>query len=633
MKISLSLLFAATLLLSSGILAGDAKPLSLDDSVRDRCLEVLRAGLRGEEFWPSMHAAEGLTLGGYGEEVIQFVEPLLATETDDQHRCGIARELVRAGDKAKAEVMLKILEGEDSYGHGHAAESLYKVFEIGDGEALRRAFQQSDNVTLKLMSAGALGRCGNPDAFVFLRKSLQNEDFSVLRIAAWILGRIGDSSDIPRLKEQLPRCEDPLLRAYVNCSLAALGDADGLAALTANLTDSIPDIRTYSATFAGDAGATGAADKLISLLEDEHPDAAIRAAQTLLMFANPTPPLSDEDISTLPFKPSEKNPRYTEGSVIALNNGSLLLATTEFMDSDSDFAKARVVGRRSADGGQTWGEKRILQENTGGLNVMSVTLRRLKSGPIAMFYLQKNSHSDLDLLVRKSTDEATAFGPPTTVTSDPGYHVVNNDRITQLTSGRLLAPAASSADVVKENHFVSHCYLSDDGGITWRNGAGHVDAAKRGAMEPEVIELRDGRVMMIVRTQLGYPGKSYSTDGGDTWGPMTSLGVQAPEAPATLRRIPSTGDLLLIWNNVYTPGAGHGGKRTPLTAAISSDEGETWKLTRNLESNKDQTFSYISLIFVRDRAVLSYWKNDIGSRKYATRFRSLPVSWFYNGSH
>ena len=131
---------------------------------------------------------------------------------------------------------------------------------------------------------------------------------------------------------------------------------------------------------------------------------------------------------------------------------------------------------------------------------------------------------------------------------------------------------------------------------------------------------------MIVRTQVGYPGKSCSEDGGDTWGPMTSLGMQAP---ATLRRIPSTGDLLLVWNNTFTADAGHNGKRTPLTATIANDEGETSKLIKNLETNPDQTFSYTSLIFVRDRVVLSYWKNDEGSRQYSCRFRSLPVSWFY----
>ena len=91
---------------------------------------------------------------------------------------------------------------------------------------------------------------------------------------------------------------------------------------------------------------------------------------------------------------------------------------------------------------------------------------------------------------------------------------MNNDRVTQLSSGRLLVPVASTADVRKVNHFVSRCWFSDDGGKTWQQGKGSVDQPKRGAMEPEVIELRDGRVLMIVRTQLGYIAASYSKDGG-----------------------------------------------------------------------------------------------------------------------
>ena len=349
--------------------------------------------------------------------------------------------------------------------------------------------------------------------------------------------------------------------------------------------------------------------------------------------ADPAAAAPDEDISVLVYPATKKNPRYTEGSVLELEDGSLLFAVTEFEDNGSDFARARIVGRSSRDGGKTWSEPRILQQNTGKLNVMSVTLRRLRApaapGTIAMFYLEKNGHDDLDLLVRFSTDEATSFGETVRVTADAGYHVVNNDRITQLASGRLLAPVASTPDVSKVNHFVSLCYLSDDGGRTWRRGKGSVDAPKRGAMEPEVVELRDGRVLMILRTQLGSIGRSYSKDGGETWSEMESLGVRAPEAPATLRRIPSTGDLLLIWNDTFTPGAGHGGLRTPLTVALSSDEGETWRLTRKLETDATRTFSYPSLVFVRDRAVMSYWESSPKGGELSCRFRSLPVRWFY----
>ena len=54
-----------------------------------------------------------------------------------------------------------------------------------------------------------------------------------------------------------------------------------------------------------------------------------------------------------------------------------------------------------------------------------------------------------------------------------------------------MVPAASTAHVEKENHCACHCYVSDDGGRTWRDTPGRVDAPKRGAMEPEVIELND----------------------------------------------------------------------------------------------------------------------------------------------
>jgi sialidase-1 len=601
--------------------------IQLSDTVRARCVEVLTKGLHGDEFWPSIHAAEGLTLGGHGDVVRKHLGPKLLTKLDDQQRCGVSRELIRAGDRQKRSIMLGILAGKDDFGHIHSAESLYKVEEIGDGVSMRRAFEQTENLRLRIMAAAALGRCGNPEAMTFLRRILNHDDPEIYKLGAWVLGRIGSASDIPLLQKHVARCPDELTRAYFHNSLATLGDAAGLEALAKSLKSDDPAMRTYGATFAGDARAVGVADTLVSMLDDPYGDARYRAAQSLLFLSRPAGVARTKDVSTLLWKATKKNPRYTEGSIVELADGSLLFAVTEFQDSDSDFAKAHIVGRVSKDGGQTWGAPRELQKNTGGMNVMSVTLRRLGSG-ILMFYLQKNDVNDLDMFVRTSADEGKSFGEATLVTADSGYHVINNDRVTQLSSGRLLVPAASTADVKTVNHFVSHCYISDDGGKTWRSGKGHVDAPKRGAMEPEVIELNDGRILMIVRTQLGYVGKSYSADGGETWSKLESLGVRAPEAPSTLRRIPSTGDLVLIFNDTFTPGAGHGGKRTPLTAAISSDEGLTWKNVGNLETDASKTFSYTSLTFVRDRAVMSYWESGEG-RQLSCRFRSIPVSWFY----
>jgi sialidase-1 len=614
--------------------AAERTPVKLEPLVHSRCLDILREGLQSHEFWHAMHAAEGLTAAGQGAELRPVLTDKLATETDDQRRCGLARELVRSGNRRYAEVLFEILAGEKTHGHVHAAESLFKIRELGDGAALRQAFAADESPGLTVMAGAALARGGNPLALITLRELLQSEDQLAGKLAAWALARVGDQSDIPALKRRMAKATDPADRAFYEYSLSMYGDAEGSAAHLRNFSADDNVVRSMAAEFAPEVPSSAElVPALIAMLDDRWPDARIRAAHALLAMANPPVVDHGEDITGLPFEATPDFPRNTEGSVVELDDGSLLCAMSVFSANTSDFAKARILGRTSTDGGRTWGEARVLQENTGGLNVMSVTLRRLKApaepGTIAMFFLQKNAYDDLRMYVRFSNDEAQTFGEPVLVTPDPGYHVVNNDRVTQLSTGRLIVPAASTADVEKVNHFVCHCYVSDDGGQTWRGTPGEVDVPKRGAMEPEVIELRDGRLMMIIRTQLGQIATSFSEDAGETWSAAGKLDVVAPEAPATIRRIPATGDLLLIWNNVYEAGAGHGGARTPLNAAISTDEGQTWRNIKTLEPDLQRTYSYTSILFVRNRFVLTYWDNPRNADTYSARFRSLPVSWLY----
>lgn len=267
--------------------AEDSKRITLDAATREKCLQVLRSGLRGEDFWPAIHAAEGLTLGGHGREVIEFLTPKVKTDSDDQHRCGLAREIARAGDRSTIRVMQDILARDNKYGHVHAAESLFKVFEIGDGPAMRRAFAQNDNMKLKLMAAGALARRGDAPALQTLRELLGTDDPTDRSIAAWVLGQIGDRSDIERLTKQMARCPDAISRANFEHALAIIGDEAGLKALERNLSSEDNAIRTYAATFAGDARAINTAPRLKVMLEDPFPDARIRAAQSLLVLAGP----------------------------------------------------------------------------------------------------------------------------------------------------------------------------------------------------------------------------------------------------------------------------------------------------------------------------------------------------------
>ena len=293
-RLGITVCYFAMLLATFHVRSVQAEPaIELDDATRAKCVSILRAGLRSDEFWPSIHAAEALTLGGHGDEVVTFLESLLPQPFDDQQRCGIARELVRAGQRERAEIMLNILAGDDPSGHTHAAESLYKVGELGDGVAMRTAFEQDNDQRLKLMAAAALGKSGDSSALQHVRKMLTNEDSELARTSAWIIGRIGSKADIQRLRSAQDVMPDAFSRCYFEHSRAILGDADGQAALIRNLGSDNPAIRTYAATFAGDGRIVEAVPELKSLLDDETLDVRVRAAQSLLVLAQkPTDPAS-----------------------------------------------------------------------------------------------------------------------------------------------------------------------------------------------------------------------------------------------------------------------------------------------------------------------------------------------------
>ena len=155
-------LFAPPLFSTRAADDADVRPLSPE--LREKCLTVLRTALEGEEFWPAMHAAEALTLAGEGKSVVPLLEARLKKDQDPQHRCGLVREIVRTGKREPLAILWKTLADTKSNGRVHAAESLYKIGEVGDGKLLRAAMQAKDDPKLQIMSAAALGRAGNQQA-------------------------------------------------------------------------------------------------------------------------------------------------------------------------------------------------------------------------------------------------------------------------------------------------------------------------------------------------------------------------------------------------------------------------------------------------------------------------------------
>ena len=105
-----------------------------------------------------------------------------------------------------------------------------------------------------------------------------------------------------------------------------------------------------------------------------------------------------------------------------------------------------------------------------------------------------------------------------------------------------------------------------------------------GAVEPVILELKDGRIWMLVRTQTGYLCESFR------WMGNIGLNSHPRDFILQLSGISFTAQrderIVLFWNNCEMPprvnGDGVYGGRDAIHAAISDNEGETWYAFREV---------------------------------------------------
>ncbi len=123
----------------------------------------------------------------------------------------------------------------------------------------------------------------------------------------------------------------------------------------------------------------------------------------------------------------------------------------------------------------------------------------------------------------------------------------------------------------------SNVYVTRDEGKTFTY-LGGANVPDRAFDEHMVVELKDGRLWMLVRTQLGI-GESYSFDGGITWTPGWDTGISGPNSRFFVRRLKSGRILLVNHMNFRYGTRGKQGftTRNNLVAQLSEDEGLSWK--------------------------------------------------------
>lgn len=343
-----------------------------------------------------------------------------------------------------------------------------------------------------------------------------------------------------------------------------------------------------------------------------------------------------EDIHAVPLPVQNYGYRGMPGDIIELKDGRLLLAYTRYLANG--HPDGAIGAKYSEDGGKTWGEEfALVPAPTPPLPDKSIhtychaSFLRLTKGDILMSYIYRGSMKPLfgHNYYRRSVDDGQSWGDQLIVTPRQGYHIMHNDKLVRLSTGRIIAPVEFELAKPEDDHggYVSYTLYSDDDGYSWWPSTNEVDLQSEGVetQEPHVLELRDGRLLMVMRTYSGYVVKAYSDDHGESWGP----GVKVPElklpshtsSALCVKRIPSTGDLLLLR---CSDGPSEPYRwRTPFVSILSKDDGETWTNERVLMGEAENDYGYPSLTFVGDMALISYHQRD------GLHVLRVGIEWFY----
>ena len=172
---------------------------------------------------------------------------------------------------------------------------------------------------------------------------------------------------------------------------------------------------------------------------------------------------------------------------------------------------------------------------------------------------------------------------------------------TVLPGGRILLPLYS------DGYNVCLVAISDDYGEHWRASKPIVGL---GPIQPSIVRRKDGTLVAYMRDSGNAPYRiliSTSTDDGESWSPAVDTNI--PNPGSSLEAIAlKDGRWVMVYNDTEDG-------RYSLGAALSDDEGKTWKWKRHIgrSNNREKSFAYPSLIQAEDGKIhLTYSYKEQG---------------------
>ena len=297
-------------------------------------------------------------------------------------------------------------------------------------------------------------------------------------------------------------------------------------------------------------------------------------------------------------------PGKGDGALVFLGESPMNEATVQVFPDGKikvyhapDRYSNKVMSMESEDGGFTWSQSKVIFEDSIIWQYPRRTLIDQKGNIHLLVFQEPN----LDVYHTATSDGGETWKPLQKI-ADGRIGAIRG--FIQTNSGRLIFGYHRHKWERKPPY--GGCYISfvysDDNGKTWTDTKSQIVAPvfenytgnNYGAVEPNLVQLSDGRLWMVCRTQNGWQYQSFSDDEGERWSKGEPSIFHSSNSPADLLKLPD-GRIAITWCNTGDTDLKTFGRiythRDVLHMAISDNDGKSWKGFREvfrIPSRNDQ---------------------------------------------
>lgn len=289
------------------------------------------------------------------------------------------------------------------------------------------------------------------------------------------------------------------------------------------------------------------------------------------------------------FGPEVTTGRYKHPACITgLRNGDLYLV---YYGGAGEYAtETSVFGARLKKGSATWTAPHAIARDPFR-SLGNAVVWQAPDGVVWLFYVARfgETWSTSRIQAKVSSDNAETWSDAFMISLDEGMMVRNRPIV--LANGDYLLPIyhETGHDTEMVGPDSTSLFLRYNPRTKHWTPTGRI-RSRTGNIQPAVVQLSDTHLIAYCRrggdykpTKDGFIVRAESHDGGSTWSEGRNSAFPNPNSAIEFLKLAS-GSLLVVYNDSMS-------SRTPLTAALSTDQDKTYPHRRNIAEGRN-SFAY-----------------------------------------